>query len=203
MSLLRTLKTQRELPDPSAVRFLLSNTMAAPLWTAIRLYVGWQWLWAGYEKINGTGWVDGGASLKGFWTRVIAVPQTGSAPIHYDWYRSFITFMLNHQWYDWFGKFVAWGELVVGIALIIGFFTGVAALGGALMNFNYMLAGSASTNPVLFGLAVLIILSWKVSGYIGVDRWLLPAIGTPWAPLPALRQTRAVSGGGAAPALHA
>ncbi|MGA2286739.1 MAG: DoxX family protein, partial [Dehalococcoidia bacterium] len=53
---------------------------------------------------------------------------------------------------------------------------------GAAMNFNYLLAGSASTNPVLFVIALLILLGWKVSGWIGVDRWLLPALGTPWQP---------------------
>lgn len=42
-------------------------------------------------------------------------------------------------------------------------------------------AGSASTNPVLFILAILIILASKVAGHIGIDRWLLPALGTPWS----------------------
>ena len=48
------------------------------------------------------------------------------------------------------------------------------------MNFNFMLAGSASTNPVLFVLAILIVLAWKVSGYYGLDYALLPALGVPW-----------------------
>jgi thiosulfate dehydrogenase [quinone] large subunit len=72
--------------------------------------------------------------------------------------------------------------MAVGVFLIIGAFTGLAALGGAMLNFNFMMAGSASTNPVLFILAVLILVGWKVSGWIGVDRWLLPALGTPWEP---------------------
>jgi thiosulfate dehydrogenase (quinone) large subunit len=66
--------------------------------------------------------------------------------------------------------------------LIVGAFTGLAAIGGAALSFNFMLAGSASTNPVLFILAILILLGWKVAGWIGVDRWLLPALGTPWEP---------------------
>jgi len=45
-----------------------------------------------------------------------------------------------------------------------------------------MLAGSASTNPVLFILAILIVFGWKVAGWIGIDRWLLPSMGTPWEP---------------------
>jgi len=49
------------------------------------------------------------------------------------------------------------------------------------MNWNFMMAGSASTNPFLFVCAVAIILGWKVAGYIGADYVLLRWIGTPWA----------------------
>jgi len=50
------------------------------------------------------------------------------------------------------------------------------------MNWNFMMAGAASTNPVLFTLSILLILAWKVAGYYGADRYLLPALGTPWKP---------------------
>jgi thiosulfate dehydrogenase [quinone] large subunit len=43
-----------------------------------------------------------------------------------------------------------------------------------------MLAGSASTNPLLFVIAVGLIMAWKVSGYFGADSFLLRWIGTPW-----------------------
>ena len=56
---------------------------------------------------------------------------------------------------------------------------------GSFMNMSFMLAGSASTNPVMFALAIGVILAWKVAGYYGVDRWLLPMLGTPWHPIPA------------------
>ena len=67
-------------------------------------------------------------------------------------------------------------------ACILGILTGFAAFFGALMNMSFLLAGSASTNPVLFTLAIGLILAWKVAGYYGVDRWLLPMLGTPWHP---------------------
>jgi thiosulfate dehydrogenase [quinone] large subunit len=76
---------------------------------------------------------------------------------------------------------VAYGELLVGIALVIGAFTGIAAFFGAVMNWNFMMAGTASTNPVLFVVALGLIMAWKVSGYIGADFFLLPRIGTPWS----------------------
>jgi thiosulfate dehydrogenase [quinone] large subunit len=48
------------------------------------------------------------------------------------------------------------------------------------MNMSYMLAGSASTNPILFALTVGLMLAWRVAGYYGIDRYLLPILGVPW-----------------------
>lgn len=42
------------------------------------------------------------------------------------------------------------------------------------------MAGSASTNGLLFALAIALMLAWKVAGWYGLDRWLLPLLGTPW-----------------------
>jgi thiosulfate dehydrogenase (quinone) large subunit len=75
---------------------------------------------------------------------------------------------------------VAYGELLVGIALIMGIFTGIAACCGLFMNLNFRLAGTVSTNPILFTLSIGLILAWKIAGYIGLDRYLLPLLGTPW-----------------------
>jgi hypothetical protein len=45
---------------------------------------------------------------------------------------------------------------------------------------SFLLAGSASTNPIMFTLAVGLMLAWRVAGYYGLDRYLLPMLGTPW-----------------------
>jgi len=195
-----------ELRDPPLVRALFANTAAAPIWLVVRTYVGWQWLHAGWTKVSGENWItNDGVALEGFWTRIVQVPEQGSPPIRYDWYRDVIQFMLDHHWAAWFAWVIAFGELFVGIALIIGLLTGVAALAGASLNFSFLLAGSASTNPVLFLFAVLLLLAWKVAGYIGVDRWLLPALGTPWSPGAAVRGPRRRDGddrGSRAPEVH-
>jgi len=77
---------------------------------------------------------------------------------------------------------ITFGEMAVGLGLIFGCLTGIAAFFGALMNMSFLLAGSASTNPVLFTMAIGIILAWRVAGYYGIDRYLLPALGAPWRP---------------------
>ncbi len=143
-------------------------------------FAGREWLTVGEEKLRSDGWMKGGASLKGFWTNSTSVSASGKTPIHYGWFRQLLQYMLDHQWYTWFGKVIAIGETLVGIGLIVGALVGIAAFFGAVLNFNFQLAGSASTNPVLFGLGVFLVLAWKVAGWWGLDRWLLPILGTPW-----------------------
>ncbi len=121
--------------------------------------------------------------MKGFWTAAVAVPKGNAHPaVAFAWYRDFLTMLLNSGSYVWFAKLVVAGELLVGIALVLGLFTGIAAFMGGFMNWNFMMAGSASVNPMLFVLSVLLILAWKTAGWIGLDRWVLPALGTPWEP---------------------
>lgn len=167
--------------DPPFVQWLLTDKRAGWLWFFLRIWLGWQWITAAQHKIFDPKWVQTGEALKGYWLSAVAIPATGRPPISFDWYRAFLQFMLDGQAYTWFAKVVAYGELLVGIALILGAFTGIAAFFGALMNWNFMMAGSASTNPMLFVIAVGLILAWKVAGYIGLDYFLLPLIGTPWS----------------------
>ncbi|MEK7682280.1 MAG: DoxX family protein, partial [Chloroflexota bacterium] len=131
-------------------------------------------------KLGNPGWMDTGAALKGYLTNAAAIPASGRPPIVFDWYRDFIKFLLDSGSYVWFAKLLAVGEVLVGVALVIGAFVGVAAFMGSLMNWNFMMAGSASTNPMLFAVATFLVLAWKVAGRWGADRWLLPALGTPW-----------------------
>ena len=170
--------------DPPFVQKLLTDPRAGWLWLPLRLWLGYQWIEAASHKITNPAWVQTGEALKGFWTAIVVVPATGHPAICFDWYRAYIQFMLDTQAYTWFAKLVAYGELLVGSGLIVGGFTGIAAFFGGFMNWNFMMAGSASTSPVLFTIAILLILSWKVSGYIGADYFLLRWLGTPWRGVP-------------------
>ena len=168
------------ISDPPLARLLFSSTKLAWLWAIVRIYLGYQWITASLHKLEGPGWLDGGSALKGFWTAAVAIPDKGKPAIAFDWYRGFIQFMLDQGWYSWFAPLIAFGEMAVGIALIVGAFVGIAAFFGALMNWNFIMAGAASTNGLLFTLAILLILAWKVAGWYDLDRFLLPIVGTPW-----------------------
>src|SRR3989344_9660620 len=168
--------------DPPLARKMFSEIgLWTWVWTIVRVYLGYEWTQAGWHKVTDSSWTSTGETLKGFWERIIVIPEAPARPsIVYDWYRDFIEVLLSGGHHVWFAKVVAYGELLVGVALILGAFVGIAALFGAFMNFNFMLAGSASTNPVLFLGAIFLILAWKTAGHYGLDRWLLPYFGTPW-----------------------
>lgn len=166
--------------DPPLLKKIFSDKRAGLLWLLPRFWLGYQWIDAALHKVNNPAWVAGGEALKGYWLNAVSIPEAGRPPIAFDWFRTFVQALLDAQSYTWFAKFVAYGELFVGIALVLGFFTGIAAFFGAAMNWNFMMAGSASTNPVLFVIAIGLILAWKVAGYIGIDFFLLPRLGTPW-----------------------
>jgi thiosulfate dehydrogenase [quinone] large subunit len=170
--------------DPPFIRTLFNDRRFSVLWLVLRVWLGYQWLSSSLSKIDNPAWVQTGEALKGFWSSIVVVPAEGRPPIAFDWYRGFIQTMLDAEAYVWFGKLVAYGELLVGIALIVGAFTGIAAFFGALMNWNFMMAGSASTNPLLFVVALGLIMAWKIAGYLGADYFLLPALGTPWPTKP-------------------
>ncbi|MFW6075533.1 MAG: DoxX family membrane protein [Chloroflexota bacterium] len=167
-----------EIEDPRIAKFLFNDPRAAVLWLGVRLYVGFAWFDSGWGKVRNDAWMDGGTALEGYWTRVTG-PESG---IRYGWFQDFIQYMLDNEWFTWFAPLIAIGEVLVGVALIVGVFVGIAAFFGTFMNFNFMLAGTASSNPVLFGLGVFLILAWKIAGWYGLDRYLLPMLGAPWKP---------------------
>ncbi|MEX1172229.1 MAG: DoxX family membrane protein [Chloroflexota bacterium] len=176
--------TDVEIEGPAFARFLFNNSRAGLFWLPIRLFLGFSWLESGWGKFTNpdNAWLGGGAALRGYWERAASIPEEGRPPISYDWYRDFIQGLLDSGAEAWFAPLIVYGELLVGIGLLVGGLTGIAAFFGALMNMSFLLAGSASTNPVMFTAAIGLILAWKVAGYYGVDRWLLPMLGTPWKP---------------------
>jgi thiosulfate dehydrogenase [quinone] large subunit len=174
-----------EVEGPAFARYLFSNTRAGLFWLPIRLFLGFSWLLSGWGKVTDPdgAWIgaNAGSALAGYWERAVSIPEAPARPpITYDWYRDFLQLLLDGNHEGWFTYLIVGGEILVGVALIVGALTGIAAFFGALMNMSFLLAGSASTNPVLFTAAIGLMLAWRVAGYYGLDRYLLPMLGTPW-----------------------
>lgn len=161
-------------------KFLFSNTKMAWFWFIVRLYVGWEWLVAGWGKVFSSAWTGegAGAAISGFVNG--ALQKTGGAhPDVSGWYATFLQNSVLPYVKVW-SYAVAYGEVLVGVGLIVGCFVGIAAFFGLFMNLNYLLAGTVSTNPILFVLSIGLILAWKIAGYWGLDRYVLPKFGVPW-----------------------
>ena len=183
------------IPLSPLSKLLFANTRIAWLWFILRLYVSYQWLTAGIAKLTGYSiafnsfgkaspggaWVfttHGEAGLKGFIASALT-HASGPFPSVQGWYATFLEHVILPNTVV-FSYLVTFGEVLVGLGLLFGAFTGIAAFFGIVMNMNYLFAGSISINPILCVCSLLLVLAWRVSGFWGIDRYLLPLLGTPW-----------------------
>jgi thiosulfate dehydrogenase [quinone] large subunit len=124
------------IEEPRIARLMFADTRFAWLWLPLRLYLGWAWWEAGWHKFVDPKWIDGGQALLEYWQR--GLKMTPKPVIAFDWYRSFIEFLVNSDAHVWLSKIM------------------------------------------LFAIATWLVLAWRNAGWIGLDRWLLPLVGTPW-----------------------
>jgi hypothetical protein len=47
---------------------------------------------------------------------------------------------------------------------------------------HYVFAGTAGVNPLFIIISLFLIMAWRVAGWYGLDRIVLPKLGTPWQP---------------------
>jgi thiosulfate dehydrogenase [quinone] large subunit len=167
------------VPENPVSHFLFNDTRSGWIWLVVRLYLGWTWLNAGWHKVTSDSWVgaNAGKSIEGFVKGALAKAEEGKDVT--GWYASFLenAVLPNAKVFSYM---VAFGEVLVGLGLILGLLTGIAAFFGSFMNVSFLFAGTLSTNPLLFILATWLVLAWKVAGWYGLDRWALPLLGTPW-----------------------
>ena len=155
------------------------NTAARYVFAAVRIGLGWTFLWAFLDKTFGLGystpaanaWIDGGHPTVGF------LGRSAKGPFMEMWHNA-----AGSWWADWLFMI---GLAGIGIALILGIGMRIAAATGALL---YVLMWTVvlppTTNPflddhlisaaVLVGLALI-----KAGDFIGLGRW--------WAKTPLVR----------------
>lgn len=154
-------------------KFFFHSKQSSWLWLLVRVYIGWQWLYAGYEKVINPVWVgsNAGVDITGFLNG--SLTKTGGdhpdVSMSYAYLIQHIALPNAHT----LSYIISFGEVVIGLALILGLFTGIAAFFAATMNFNFMFAGSVSVNPYWALAEIFLILAWRVAGRIGLDRYVL------------------------------
>ena len=179
-SALNAVPSAEQFPEPAVSRFFLGTGGAAAMWFVVRMDVGAEWLLAGWEKLHSPVWGANGTALAGF-TKGALAKATGAHPAVQGWYAWFLQHMVQPN-AGLFSFLVTWGEFAVGLGVLLGVLTGIAAGFGVLMNLNYLLSGTVSINPVLGVFGLFLVIAWRVAGLIGLDRYLLPALGLPWKP---------------------
>lgn len=151
------------IATPRPIHWLTHSKLMAVVWTAMRIWLGVMWIKAGVAKLWGAenpGFMHhNGAGVAGFATHGVA---------SYSWWASFLhSFVVPNS--GWIGVFVSVTELLAGFGLVLGFLTPAAALGALILDMTYMLSGSAGVNPFYAMFAVIILATWRTSGWIGVD----------------------------------
>ncbi|MED4203620.1 DoxX family protein [Neobacillus mesonae] len=149
------------------LQILRANRFASLLLAVLRIYLGCEWLLAGWGKIT-SGKFDASGFMYGALQKM-----SGDHPTVQTWWGAFLKEVaIPHV--DFFNVLVPWGEFLVGVALILGVFTNFAILMGLTMNFAYMFSGTTSTNPQMVLLGMFILAAGLNAGKIGLDRWMYP-----------------------------
>lgn len=137
---------------------------AAKHWpiVVLRIYTGLFFAWSGLGKVSRGDFADG---MEGFLNSQLANSFT--------FYRPFIeAVVLPNK--TMFAAMVAWGELAVGLAMIVGLATRYAAVVGAILVLNFWFAKGmpvlAGTNHDVVWFVIFVVLGLVPAGKIaGLD----------------------------------
>ncbi|TSB47807.1 DoxX family protein [Alkalicoccobacillus porphyridii] len=148
------------------LNFLQSSKIAMVLLSICRIALGWMWFSSGIGKVMG-----GEFNAGGFLQAAVDNPVLkggGGEIVAYPLYTAFLE-NVAIPYADVFSFMVMWGEVLIGIALMVGLFTKTAGFFGGVMNTSFLLAGTVSTNPFMLLLVIPILVSKKNAGLLGLD----------------------------------
>lgn len=156
------------------ISFIRQSKVAMWILTVLRVYLGVLWVIASSDKVfksdfNAIGMIKGAIALP------LANKPGNPGNYVYGWFTDFLK--ATTQGGTNAGPFnflVPYGELLVGIGLIVGCFTLAANFFGLMMGFTYLLCGSLSNIPTLIILGFIIMMGGFNASKIGLDYWVTP-----------------------------
>src|SRR5215469_137561 len=81
-----TASSAEQFPEPAIAKFFLASAGSAGMWFVVRMYVGAEWLLAGYEKVIApAAWGTSGKAIAGFVAGALA-KSGGAYPAVQGWY---------------------------------------------------------------------------------------------------------------------
>lgn len=152
-----------ERTTPGFVAWLRESKYATVAWLAVRVWVGIMWMEAGWSKVfgaeNAAFLHNNGAGVAGF---------AGHGAPAYSWWGSIMhSFVVPNA--SWIAVLVAFGELAIGIGLVVGFLTRTAAIASLVLLFTYVMSGTASVTAFYAMCAIIVLATWRTSTWISVD----------------------------------
>lgn len=146
-----------------------TNKYAAFVWLVLRLYLGITWLTLGIGKMTS------GFDAQGFLSNAVANPVMREGSMIYPNYVAFLD-NVALPYADIINVVIPFGEVLVGLGLIVGVLTSYAAFFAIVMNMSFLMAGTVSTNPWMIALTFFLLVAGANAGRFGGDRWVLPYI---------------------------
>lgn len=140
-----------------------------PAWVLLplRLFLGITFVYAGIQKLTDPQFFNPHAP--GYIGRQLAGFAIGS-PL-----RNFLLHVaVPHA--ALFGALVAYGELAIGMGVLLGFLMRLAAFFGALLSFIFFLTASWRVRPYFYGPDIVFFFAWLPVIFAGPEHGILPAL---------------------------
>jgi thiosulfate dehydrogenase [quinone] large subunit len=144
-------------------RLRLDSPRRSPVWVLLplRAFLGGTFSYAGLSKLLDTHYLDGTSPLGVHAQMVNAAATSPIGPL--------VSLAADHATVA--GLAIAFGEIAVGLATLLGLFTRLAAFGGVLLSLSFFLTVSWATRPYYLGSDIVFAVAWTpllIAGDAGV-----------------------------------
>ena len=142
------------------------SPLTSPVWLLLRFYLASIWMQFGIAKIRG-GWLRDDAL-----EALMEAVANGQTPAPFPFYGDVARLLEETGMTGVLSFLIPLAEVAVATAFLTGVMLVPAAICAILLNTNLILAGIASIHfdGRIIALQVLLLLAWRVAGYLGLGK---------------------------------